>query len=90
MSGMRIQVAAADVLMRDGRALVLADGHVMLLSELSSEIVALAQEPVSVEEVASHLAAVFGAPPDGIDAMEQVRGLIAELADAGVVSVTVG
>lgn len=85
MSGaLKVVASVDDALFHGGRALILVGSQVMLLSELSAEIVRRASVPLAVEELASQLAEIFGPPPPGIDAMGQVEGLVGDLEAAGV------
>lgn len=77
-----------DALVRDGQMLVLVGSEVMLLSQVSSEIVRVSASGVTVTELSDHLLAVFGEPPAGNSAPEQTRIMVTRLSEAGVVHVS--
>lgn len=79
-----------DVLMRDGHALVLVEAELLLLSPVSSEIVAACTEGLSMGELGEHLVATFGSPPPGQSVAAQTEALVGALAEAGVVTVAPG
>ena len=77
-----------DALFRDDHVLVMVGSEVMLLSPVTSEIVAACAGGLSRVALGQHLESKFGAPPQGTTVEEQTDLLVRSLTDVGVVSVT--
>jgi hypothetical protein len=77
------QCEATDVLTRDGETAVLIDGVALRLSELSSVIYALTEDPVDVDRLALELEARFGAP-EGQSSRRATDDVVASLVRHGV------
>lgn len=76
-----------DALVRDDHVLVLVGSEVMLLSQVSSEIVRVCAGGLTIGELGAHLEAEFGPPPDGHTVHEQVRIMVERLREVGIVQV---
>ena len=72
-----------DAISRDGETAVLVHGHLVRLSELSSVIWAMTQEPVEVAALSSALEARFGTP-DGDTVLSATQDAVAHLVRHGV------
>lgn len=75
-----------DVLVRDGESLVLTSNRCVRLTQVSTALLLLldGSDPRPVEEIESHLEAMFGAPAEG-DLADMVGAVIVELRDLGIV-----
>jgi len=73
----------ADILVRDGEALLLYPEEAIRLAGISAEIVRLAAGPISLEQLAQALEARFGSPEE-ISALDAATAAVQELEDRGV------
>ncbi|WP_353953344.1 hypothetical protein V6K52_07975 [Knoellia sp. S7-12] len=81
---------ATDTLTRHGRtALLLDNGTVVLLNELSAAIYALSREPIDVYALVSPLEEEFGAP-EGRSTINATQDAVAELIHHGILRPTAG
>lgn len=76
------RVEPVDALFHPQGALLLYQRELVQLSPLGEEIFVFADRPVSLEQLADHLAEVFGAP-DG-DVVEAARHAVDQLVSQGV------
>lgn len=74
-----------DALERDGELVVMADDRVILLSELASCALTLAETSHDLSSLAAELVARFGPPPHG-DEISAARSVLEELASHGLVT----
>lgn len=72
--------AIVDLLVRDGESLVLTEHQCLRLSGVPTAIIEFLARPRQYAEVESHVAAVFGPPPEG-----RLDAVLAELAEQGLV-----
>lgn len=68
-----------DAISSGGRTLVLHDGTVVLLSELSSAALRLAEGGITLTELGVRLRDEFGPPPEGTDAAQAARQVMEAL-----------
>jgi chromosome segregation and condensation protein ScpB len=73
----------ADILVRDGEALLLYPDEAIRLAGISTEIVRLAAEPIALEDLAEALEAHFGAP-ENTSILDATAAAAQELGDRGV------
>jgi hypothetical protein len=74
---------ATDVLTRDGETVVLVDGVLVRLSELSALVYDLTEEPVDVVHLAQRLESRFGAPEGGTS-LDATKDAVAHLVRHGI------
>ena len=83
---MRVQrVPADDLLVRDGETAILLHEMVMRLSELSSVIYALTENPIDVGHLARELESRLGAP-EGVSSRDATGDAVAQLIRHGVLT----
>lgn len=86
-AGDMVVTTVDDALFREDHVLVLVGSEVMLLSLVSSEIVAACAGGLSIDELGKHLLGKFGPPPHGHTVEAQTATLVERLQEVGVVTV---
>jgi hypothetical protein len=87
VTGRVVRTDWRDWYVEDGRSAVLVDGRVVVLSELATsllEATSVGPRGSRVDDLASHLVAVFGEPVDD-DPVAATVQVVQSLADEGVV-----
>ncbi|KRE43449.1 hypothetical protein [Knoellia sp. Soil729] len=72
-----------DALLRDDVALVFVRGTVVRLSELSTAIFTLTEDPIAVDDLAAELKTRFGAPKTG-STLDATKDAVADLIRNGI------
>lgn len=80
---MKLQrVEPVDALFRPEGAVLLYERTLIRLTPLGEETFHLAEQPVTLDEIASHLLAAFGAPEGDLNAL--VEAVVQQLTSEGV------
>lgn len=83
MSDRYVRVEPVDLLVLDGEGLALYPDQFVRLGPLGTCLVAAAEAPRTIGDLADALTDAFGSPPDG-DAVDATRAAVADLVAQGV------
>lgn len=83
MSGLYVRVEPVDLLVLDGEGLALYPDQFVRLGPLGSCLIAAAEAPRTIADLAYALTDAFGLPPEG-DAVDATRAAVADLVAQGV------
>jgi hypothetical protein len=72
-----------DALLREQEALVLVRGTVVRLTELSTAIFTLTEDPIVIDELAGELETLFGVPEAG-SSLDATKDAVADLIRHGI------
>lgn len=87
MSAVIELVEPDDLLVHDGESLLLYGHELLRLSLVPTAITQACRVPVSLDDLAAHLAALFGTP-NGQTPLEATTQIVEELRERGVVTVS--
>jgi len=77
------RVEPVDVLLGDEGALILLEHRLIRLSPLGGEVFERCTSPATLEQLAGHLAATFGTPPDA-SPLDATRTIVDQMVALGV------
>ena len=84
MSGRYVRIEPVDLLVLDGEGLALYPDQFVRLGPLGTCLVAAAEAPRTIDDLADALTDAFGSPPPDGDAVNATRAAIADLVAQGV------